>query len=206
MQNDVVTLPEFEFSDRVTILARQQCYNHILINLPKAWETTRGAETVCAVLDTGVARHRDLPLSEAHFHYTPETAVDRNGHGTFVAGQIGARGGDGMGVVGVAPDTELKIGAVLDAKGNGGIHDLVDGLAWVADIGADVVNMSLGLSSRAPLSKALERACEKVVDSGCTLIAASGNEGSALGQPAVYDCTIAVGAIDRRKNRAPFSL
>jgi subtilisin len=100
-----------------------------------------------AVLDTGV----DLGDPDLNVRAGPNCAgsgppADDNGHGTAVAGMIGARN-DGAGVVGVAPGTELYAVKVLGWNGVGLVSEIVCGIDWVTAhgpaLGIRVVNMSL---------------------------------------------------------------
>jgi thermitase len=69
--------------------------------------------------------------------------ADANGHGTHVAGTIGARGNDGRGVAGVAWRTGLVPLRVLDANGSGRVSDIVAAYSYAARAGLPVVNASL---------------------------------------------------------------
>lgn len=108
---------------------------------------------------------------------------DGNGHGTHVAGTIGARGDDGYGVSGVAWDTSLMPVQVLGANGSGSVADVVAGYAYAAQNGADVVNASLGGSS----STQAER--EAIQDAPDTLfVVAAGNDGRSNEDVPQYPC------------------
>jgi subtilisin family serine protease len=78
---------------------------------------------------------------------TPDdvTAPGRNpGHGTHVAGTIGARGNDGAGVAGVTWSSSLLPVRALDRTGAGSLADIVAGYAYAARSGARIVNLSVG--------------------------------------------------------------
>jgi subtilisin family serine protease len=72
---------------------------------------------------------------------------DANGHGTHVAGTIGARGNDANGVAGVSWSTSLMPLRVLDANGSGHVSDAVTAYSFAARSGVRIVNASLGGSS-----------------------------------------------------------
>src|SRR6266511_4119794 len=100
-----------------------------------------------AVLDTGVdATHPDLArqVTETANFTDDADAVDRHGHGTHVAATIAGTGAASNGRHrGVAPDSRLLVGKVLNAYGFGEESWLIAAMEWAAPR-ADVVNMSLG--------------------------------------------------------------
>jgi subtilisin family serine protease len=194
-------IPDFVNNGTVQILAGFEDYNHRLMNLPEIWKKTRGKGVRIAILDTGVARHRDLEHVETTFSTMSDYKQDRNGHGTFVAGQLF---GDGDVVKGIAQESRPIIGAIMDSSGCGSTSSIINGINMAVDHGADVISMSLGISGKHRI-KPLEDACDKAYKAGVTLVAASGNEGRSLCQPAVYDSVISVGAVDQNKRKAAFS-
>lgn len=101
---------------------------------------------------------------------------DGNGHGTHVAGIIGARA-DGQGLVGVAPNARLYAVRVLDGSGGGSLDNVVCGLDWVAANAVDeeihVVNMSLGLDTGSRVMELIE-ACDSDEDDLPNFVAKSG--------------------------------
>jgi subtilisin len=146
-----------------------------------------------AVLDTGIAQHEDLNVADGINVISVDgrnTCVggntnyaDDNGHGTHVAGTIGALDNN-TGVVGVAPGVRLWAVKVLDADGSGWWSDVNCGLDWVvANSGTiDVVNMSLGGGAVAadhnacgPTTTAEHNAICAVVDAGIPVVVAAGN-------------------------------
>ena len=120
------------------------------IDAPAAWDAGyTGAGVRVAVLDTGIdASHPDLApnvnvaLSTSFVPYEPYID-DEAGHGTHVAGIIAAAH-NGYGTIGVAPDAELVAVKVLDSTGSGDFDWMISGLLYANQIGAQVVNMSLG--------------------------------------------------------------
>lgn len=106
-----------------------------------------GAGVTVAILDTGInADHeafRGRSIVEKDF--TGEGNGDRNGHGTHCAGTI-CGGEVGGKRIGVAPGVEkVLIGKVLDRDGSGSSEQILNGLLWAAQEGANVISMSLGL-------------------------------------------------------------
>jgi subtilisin len=166
-----------------------------------------------AVLDTGIdLAHPDLNAQNGVNCVGPGPALDNNGHGTQVAGVIGARN-NGAGVVGVAPGTKLVSVKVLDSQGNAFLSDLICGIDWVtahaASLGIKVANLSLaGLSPPStcdtdPLHLAL---CNSTA-AGVTNVVAAGNETRDFGTspvpvPASYPEVLAVTAMSDTDGRA----
>jgi subtilisin family serine protease len=140
----------------------------------------RGAGIVVAVVDTGVdlthidLRGRLLPGTDIVGH--DSDPQDENGHGTHVAGIIAADAGNGQGVVGVAPDAMVLPVRVLDADGSGSIDDIVAGVHWAIDHGADVINLSIGESTQAVMGPSLSQAVRDAWAAGVVPVVAAGNQ------------------------------
>jgi subtilisin family serine protease len=124
------------------------------IYLPSAWDITTGyAGVKVGVLDTGInATHRDLAdrvdiSSSGNFMVNPTvwgTSVDDypGGHGTFVAGIIGAEGNNGFGVTGVCWDVTLVSLKVLNDKGIGLSSYTARAIAEASSEGIPILNLS----------------------------------------------------------------
>lgn len=176
-------------------------------NIPEIWSKTKGNGVTVAVIDTGCdLEHEDLKpniLSGKNFVDTSELPIDRNGHGTHVAGTIAANNND-KGMVGVAPETKILPVKCLGDDGSGYIDDIINGIRWAVDNGADIITMSLGSpSTTKQMEKVLNYAASKKVIVFC----AAGNSGPNVDimYPAKYDNVIAVGAIDRNLKRTSFT-
>ncbi|UJW59224.1 S8 family peptidase [Bacillus sp. A116_S68] len=179
------------------------------INAPKAWESSyTGKGIKVAVLDTGISNHSDLSLAGgvAITEYTSSYSDD-NGHGTHVAGIIGAKNND-FGIIGVSPDVELYAVKVLDEKGKGRLSDVIAGVEWSIENNMDLINLSLGTPADSQL---FNNAVDKAYNEGILVVAAAGNEGLADGSgdtvefPAKYESAIAVSATDSTNTRGSFS-
>jgi subtilisin len=157
-----------------------------------------------AVLDTGIdLRHPDLNVLGGKNCSTGKSYNDGNGHGTHVAGTIGAKD-DANGVVGIAPGVPLYAVRVLNNQGSGSWSSIICGIDWVtanaASRGIKVVNMSLGGSGSdgSCSSSALHQAiCNSVNGARVTYVVAAGNSGANLSGfvPAAYDQVLAVTAV-----------
>ncbi|MCE9671754.1 S8 family serine peptidase [Myxococcus stipitatus] len=134
------------------------------------------------------------------------------GHGTHVAGIIGARPGlggrgtpvlDEGGVMGVAPGSELLIVRVLDLQGRTHMSLVLMALEYCVDQGAKVVSLSLGGGLGTPTTR---EAFKAAVDKGVLVVAASGNDGdNVVSYPGSDPSVLAVGAVDAQNRRAFFS-
>jgi subtilisin family serine protease len=134
-------------------------------------------------------------------------AQDAMGHGTLVAGVVGARGDNGIGVTGTAWQVSLMPlrAGYRGPNGDGLLRasDVAEALFYAADNGAHVVNMSF--RSEQP-SHAIQLAVVYATQRGLSLVAAAGNDvTSAPRYPAAHDGVLAVGALRNPWNRAYFS-
>ncbi len=199
-----------------------------------------GQQVVVAIVDSGIdGEHPDLKnqlLRDANGQVIganfvgkgasgrPDTSwYDQNGHGTHVAGLVGATGNNNAGGVGVASCAQVKLMPVrvMNANGQGSSIEIDRGIQWAAAQGADIINLSLGgivyfaqakSSHPSPLYSDLAA-------KGVVVFAAAGNESLRLGTisrssydqgyaysyPASYDNVISVAATDSRDQIAGFS-
>ena len=135
-------------------------------------------------------------------------------HGTSVAGIIGARGGNGMGIVGTADLARVQPVRVLGRCG-GRTSDIADAIIWAAGGHVDgvpdntypakIINMSLGTVSRCPA--AYQRAIDIARSKGAIVVAAAGNGNTEASKYAPANCmgVITVGATTKAGTRASFS-
>ncbi|MEV4317491.1 S8 family serine peptidase [Actinocrispum sp. NPDC049592] len=178
------------------------------IGAPEAWKAGyTGKNTTVAVLDTGVdASHPDLAGAVAdaqNFSDATTGTDDYFGHGTHVASIIT---GQHEKYTGVAPDTKLLNGKVLNDFGGGAESWIIAGMQWAADKGANVISMSLGSSFPSDGTDAMSLAVNEITaKSGALFVIAAGNSGGAPGSPGAADAALTVGAVDRNDNLAPFS-
>jgi subtilisin family serine protease len=175
---------------------------------PAAWDLTTGSSrVVVAVVDTGVAGdHPDLAgklVPGYNFVAGKADASDDNGHGTAVGGIIAAESDNRIGVAGYCWACRVMPVKVLAADGTGFASAVAQGVVWAADHGAKVINASLGgPEDDATLSAAAQYASAH----GALLVAAAGNDGSALLEyPAALPGVLSVGASDRKDRLYSFS-
>jgi len=181
-----------------------------VVNATYAWNSgNTGKGVKVAVLDSGIdTHHEDLAVEGGVSFVDYTTSYDDDyGHGTQVAGIIGAKNNE-IGVVGVAPDTDLYAVKVLDSTGKGFLSDVIAGIDWAVDNKMDLINMSMATNVDSP---ALHNAVDQAYANGLLVVAAAGNSGNPEGTgdtiqyPAKYSSVIAVGAVDQQKQRASFS-
>ncbi len=189
------------------------------IGAPQAWTRSTGGGVTIGIVDTGIdAAHPDLAgkvVAMADCVGKPcvaGPAPDTHGHGTIVSGIAAAVTSNGKGIAGVAPDARLAVAKVLNAGGEGRVEDINNGIRWVVDHGARVVNLSLGdpnfLAASAlgtPLRSGIEYAWSK----GAVPVLASGNYATGAGDLGSENYgnvnALVVGATDRAGNVPSYS-
>jgi len=193
------------------------------IQAPLAWDITRGSQSVVvAVIDTGVDyNHPDLKdnmwKDPATGYYgkncitgasNPNDPMDDNGHGTHVAGTIGAVGNNGVGVVGVNWQVKIMALKFMGSDGSGTTSDAIDCINYAIQKGAHIINASWGDYA---YSQTLRNAIASAKNAGILFVAAAGNEEydndlTPL-YPASYDLEniISVAATDQNDLLASFS-
>jgi membrane-anchored mycosin MYCP len=170
------------------------------LGLTNVWQLTRGAGQTVAVIDTGITRHRLLPhlVPGGDYVSTGDGTEDCDGHGTVVAGIIGATPdpGDTSGFSGVAPDATLiafrqssnrfRAAANPGGSGFGNVDTLAMAIRTAADMGATVINVSSVACVPAddPIDdRALGAALSYAVDvKNVVVVTAAGNVGGACGE------------------------
>lgn len=177
------------------------------IGMDEAWAmgpTGKGVKV--GIIDCGLSTTTgDIARSrvEAGPNYTGsigDSATDIEGHGTFVAGIIGAAKDNSVGIAGVAPECSFYIVKALS--------DMAQAVRDCVNAGCQVINMSMGTSSRE--DKDLADAIAYAGDAGVIVVASVGNEGTASGPdqynlPAAYDSVIGVGCVDKDLNVCEYS-
>lgn len=183
-------------------------WNLPAIETNRGWNISKGSEeVVIAVVDTGVdLGHTDLAgqLVSGYNVIKPDSdPSDDVGHGTHVAGIIGALVNNGEGVAGMSWYNKIMPVKALDASGSGTTYAVAEGIIWATDRGAKVINMSLGNYAD---SQFLHDAVKYAYDRDVLLVAASGNDNTERpGYPAAYPEVLAVGATNQDMSRAEYS-
>ena len=206
------------------------------IQATEAWDITTGSPSVVvAVIDTGVNySHPDLAanmwvnaaerngqtgvdddgngyVDDIHGINAIDGSgdpMDDEGHGTHVAGTIGAVGNNNIGVTGVAFNTRVMALKFLNSSGTGTISDAIACLDYAVENGARVSNCSWGSGG---LSFSLQGAINTAANSNHLVVAAAGNDGENTDQephyPSAYTSAniISVGYSNRNEQRGEFS-
>jgi hypothetical protein len=208
------------------------------VDAREAWDVTSGGGTVVGILDTGVdMAHPDLAANIWRnagencagcrsdgidndgngyvddwrgwdFANDDNDPSDDHGHGTHVAGTIGAVGDNGLGIAGVNWSARLMALKFVRADGSGTTADAIEALTYAADNGATVTNNSYVSPD---FSQAFADAVALTGERGSLMVAAAGNSGSSNDlspqYPASFDApsVVSVAATNNRDQRSYFS-
>jgi serine protease len=190
------------------------------INAPAAWDVLKqrgapGAKDVkVAVLDTGVAYRTEKP----QFRKSPDFSgkqflagrdivtgdkrpLDRDGHGTHVAGTIAQRTGNHFSLTGLAYRARIIPVRVLDEQGFGNAKDIADGIRFAVKSGARVVNMSFEFGGAVNSCGKIPKICRAIrfaSKRGAIVVSAAGNDNSTpVAFPARAPHVIGVGRVTK---------
>ncbi len=179
-------------------------YGATAIRADRAHRTSTGKGVRITIIDTGLDKeHPDLRgriVKTVNFVEGGEATFAQDPHGTAIAGVIGARANDGVGIYGIAPDAELsaakacwyartRSGAALCSSWT--LAKAVD-FAIIGD--AQIINMSLS----GPADPLLERLLQTAIAKGMIVVAAAAQEAEAPGFPALMKSVVAVIASDAK--------
>ncbi len=206
-----------------------------VINAPGGWDVaTDCSTTVVGLIDSGVNyTHPDLSANiwtnageiaansidddgngkiddtrGWDFVYDDNDPMDGNGHGTHVAGIIGAVGNNALGVTGICWNGQIMILRAFDASGTATVADTIEAMDYARQNGVKVINASY---SSPDFSQAEHDAIAQLNSAGILFIAAAGNESTnsdlTPSYPADYDLPniIAVAATDTSDQLASYS-
>ena len=192
------------------------------MNIEKAWDhITDCSSVVVAVVDSGVNyTQEDLvgnmwssatnTLYGYNYVDNNNDPMDLHGHGTHVAGIIGAAGNNATGTTGICWKASIMAVRVLDATGSGTTANIIQGINFAVANGAKVINMSLGGGA---FDTAFSSAITNAQINDVVVVAAAGNDGSdndSVTTP-TYPCNfsqpnlVCVAALDQNYALANFS-
>jgi len=169
------------------------------IGVQGAWDISTGSSSVIvAVIDTGVDyAHPDLGtrvVQGRDFYNGDSDPADDNGHGTAVAGIIGACTNNMLGIAGLTWNTKIMPIKVTSSTGSAPYSAIANGIIYAADNGARVASISI---AGGMYSSTLENAVNYAYQRGCLVVAAAGNSSSSsVYYPAGCTNAVAVGATD----------
>jgi subtilisin family serine protease len=202
------------------------------IDAPAAWNEQTSCAKV-AVLDTGI--QLDHPDLKQNLWKNPNekengrdddgngyvddiygvdlvtgkgSGEDHNGHGTHVAGIIGARGNNDRGISGLCWKTKLVSVRVMDADGRGYVADQIAGIQYALRVGAKIINCSFGNTDN---SSVLRDAIAEARKKDTLIVASAGNDGANADKKPIYPAAypdsnvLSVAATDDHDRLASFS-
>ena len=210
------------------------------IDAPEAWCKQHGdRDIVVAVLDTGVDyTHSDLApniwtnlgeipgngVDDDHNNYTDDVQGydfhnndgdpdddSSDGHGTHVAGTIGAVGNNNLGVIGVSPEVSLMALKVLDANGDGFTTNAIEAIRYAVDNGANIINASFSHPPGTPPNPLFDVVLGIANSNNVLFVASAGSDTNNNDVTPIYPANynrpnvISVAATDRDDNLAAFS-
>jgi thermitase len=177
------------------------------VNAPAAWDIHLGGPTTkIAIIDSGVNyNHEDLKGKVILGRDTVNNdndPLDDDGHGTHVAGIAAANTNNGVGIAGLGFNCQIIAVKVLGP--DGGTSDMTaQGIINAVDLGAQVINMSLGGEG---FTDAEKDAVDYAISKDVVVIAAAGNDSvTTESYPAAFPGVIAVAATDQNDQRSDFS-
>ena len=163
-----------------------------------------GNDIKIAILDTGL-NYKSTELNiygGTTFVDGSESWADDDGHGTAMAGIIGAAM-DNEGLTGIAPNAMLYSVKVLDADGIGYISSVVKGIEWAIENEMDIIYFGFSVDQ---YSYALENAVNNAFENNILMVAPAGNSGNQnVCYPAGLEHVISVGSLDEEADISSFS-
>ncbi len=178
------------------------------LNLKNAWAQSTGRGVTIAIIDTGIdtdnpdfigrisERSYNAALDKRVIDYDMSIIEDTQGHGTAIAAIIAANANDGIGVAGIAPETELlviKTDAPEDEEGTLSSGSVNLAIYYAIECDVDIINMSFG--STFPTNPFKDE-IQLAKDSDIICVASAGNDATAsITFPAADENVIGVGAL-----------
>lgn len=198
-----------------------------LLNMSEAWQYSKGSGVVVAVVDTGVmtkkvgfygpvTTHGDLEgqlTNQDDWFDIVDGGLpdDKQGHGTHIAGIIAAKGDNGKGMIGIAPESKImpvrvtKTGASTPENNwTASVWSQVaEGIIWAAQHGSRVINVSLSSSTDEydeSIRDLMYDAIAAARAAGAIVVVSAGNDNSEMRNyfPSGFDNVITVGALSHQ--------
>jgi len=234
-KQDAVELESLGFSINGTLETLENPWQTNVINDPyysdqyaipmmevnHAWAIEEGSsDYLIAIIDTGIdTDHPEFIGRISELSYNPVTeevgisaVEDDQGHGTSVAGVIGAIKNNNQGIAGIVQNSKLLViktnsidnpNTTDDESETYSDSNLVKAIRYATLHGADVINMSLGGPG---YNNTVQNAINDAYDAGVIVVASSGNNGDdTLQYPASYQNVISVGAVEEDMGIASYS-
>lgn len=192
------------------------------MHIEPAWDhITDCSSIVVAVIDTGINYNQEdlvvnmwngSPSFPNHgWNYVDNNSdpMDLAGHGTHVAGIIGAAGNNAKGTTGVCWKSSIMAVRVLDVRGRGTTANIIQGINFAVSNGAKVINMSLG--GGGSFDQAFSDSVSNAQNSDVVVVVAAGNTNSNNDVTADFPCNftqpnlVCVAALDQNYALASFS-
>ncbi len=176
------------------------------IDVDDAWDITTGSQSVKVAVIERVGfetNHPDLNLSvsDGIDYVSSNFQNPADSHGTIVAGIIGAKTNNSIGVAGIAGGNNSAGSKIIPYRISSTVH-VIDAINDAVTKGVKVINISLSISSGTSICQAINNA----YNNGVTIVCASGNDNSSqMCYPASDEHTIAVGSIDSFNYKSDFS-
>jgi thermitase len=171
------------------------------IKAPEAWDKSLGQDVIVGLVDSGVdLTHEDLAdniLPDGwDFGDDDDDPTDEKDHGTRVCGVIAAIQNNGLGISGIAPESNiLPLKVNKGSSGEIEAADAAEAIIYASDYGVNIINLSIGWSDEEP--QVITDAVEYAINTGVLLVAAAGQfYGEVVFFPAKLEEVIAVSATD----------
>lgn len=174
------------------------------MQVSSAWDISLGTGVTVAIVDTGVdATHPDLAgqlVPGWNMYDNNADTTDVYGHGTQVAGVVGAASNNTIGVSSYAWQAKIMPVRISGLDGSATVSTIANGLIWAADHGARVANISYAVSG----SPTVQNSAQYMKNKGGVTVVAAGNSGG-LDSSVATETMISVAATDINDVRASWS-
>lgn len=189
-----------------------QQWNLQKIDTQKGWELATGEHTIkIAIIDTGINQnHQDinqtrLVLRKNFINGSNNPADAANGHGSHIAGIIGATTNNNLGISGIDNYSKLYIYKIADNSAT--LDNLIAALNLALEDKVNVINLSLGFYLKCSQVAALQEVVDRLYQANITIITAAGNGSTNISgySPASCNHVISVGSTNQNDQRSSFS-